>query len=229
MAWPRGTAYFAGFRYALAHGYDYVVQMDADLSHRPQDLPLLLEAVTRADLAIGSRNVSGGRVENWPLSRRVISKGGSVYARAVLGIPVKDCTGGFKCFHRRALLAINLDGITSNGFGFQVEMIYLCYRAGLRIAEAPIVFPDRTRGHSKMSYKIFAEAAALVWRLRYRAMRGSLAVGARPSIIGVDHTPVSTTVAIADACGAPENTLTVDGIADIVHRQVPRPRIVDIA
>ena len=161
-----GTAYVDGFRYALAQGYDYMVQMDADFSHRPEDLPRLLEAAEDADLVIGSRNVPGGRVENCSFVRRFISKGGSLYARTLLSLPIKDCTGGFKCFHRSVLERIDLGGMRSNGYGFQVEISFLAHRAGFRIAEVPIVFPDRTAGQSKMSKSIFLEAASLVWKLR---------------------------------------------------------------
>lgn len=163
-----GTAYVAGFEYALSRDYDHVLQMDADFSHRPQDLPQLLEAIDTADLVIGSRNIPGGRVENWSLLRRFISKGGSFYARNILKMPIGDCTGGFKCWRREALEALNLAGVGSNGYGFQVEMNYLSHRAGLRIVEVPIVFPDRTAGRSKMSSKIVLEAALLVWKLRFR-------------------------------------------------------------
>ncbi len=163
------TAYIAGFRYALAQGYDRIVQMDADFSHRPEDLPRLLALSTRADVVIGSRNIPGGRAENWSPLRHVISKGGSLYARMLLGLPIKDCTSGFKCFRREALATIDLERVASNGYGFQVEMNYLCYRAGLRFAEAPIVFPDRTAGRSKMSGSIVSEAATVVWRLRREA------------------------------------------------------------
>ncbi len=161
-----GTAYLAGFRDALDRGYARVVEMDADFSHRPEDLPSLLHAAETADVVVGSRNVPDGRVENWSPVRHAISKGGSLYARTVLGLPIKDCTGGFKCFRREALTALDLDGVRSTGFGFQVELNYLCHRAGLRIAEVPIVFPDRTRGASKMSGRIAAEAALMVLQLR---------------------------------------------------------------
>jgi len=161
-----GTAYVAGFRYALTHQFDRIIQMDADFSHRPADLARLLAATETADVAIGSRNVPGGRAENWSLLRHAISKGGSLYARLVLGLPIKDCTSGFKCFRREALEAIDLDRVVSNGYGFQVEMNYLCYRQGLRLAEVPIVFPDRAVGVSKMSGDIVREAALRVWRLR---------------------------------------------------------------
>ena len=161
-----GTAYLAGFKYALSRNYDYVVQMDADFSHRPQDLPRLLRTVASADLVIGSRNIPGGRTENWSLLRRFVSKGGSFYARTVLNLPIRDCTSGFKCFRRKVLETVDFARLKSNGYGFQVEMNYLCHRAGFRIAEAPIVFPDRAGGRSKMSLRIFLEAAVLVWKLR---------------------------------------------------------------
>lgn len=170
-----GTAYVAGFEYALSEDYDYVIQMDADFSHRPQDVPRLLEAIRSADLAIGSRDVPGGRAENRSLLRRFISKGGSFYARTLLDLPVKDCTAGFKCFRREVLEALDLDDVKSNGYGFQVEMNHLSNRAGFRIVEVPIVFPDRTAGQSKMSWRIFLEAATLVWKLRSRAYPGTAA------------------------------------------------------
>lgn len=161
-----GSAYIAGFRYALAHGYERVVEMDADFSHRPEDLPRLLRAADGADLVIGSRNVPGGRAENWSLLRHVVSKGGSLFARTLLQLPVRDCTSGFKCFRNDILLTLDLDRVKSNGYGFQVEMNYLCHRAGFRIVEVPIVFPDRRVGHSKMSGQIVLEAARRVWQLR---------------------------------------------------------------
>jgi dolichol-phosphate mannosyltransferase len=139
--------------------------MDADFSHRPEDLPRLLEASERADLVIGSRNVRGGRAENWSLLRHLISKGGSLYARILLRLPIKDCTSGFKCFRREVLAAINLEQVRATGFGFQVELNWLAHQAGFRIAEVPIVFPDRRAGHSKMSLGITLEAAAMVARL----------------------------------------------------------------
>ena len=165
-----GTAYVAGFKYALNDDYEYVIQMDADFSHRPKDLPRLLQAAKSADLAIGSRDVAGSRSENRSLLRRFISKGGSLYARTLLDLPVRDCTSGFKCFRREVLEALDLDSVESNGYGFQVEMNHLCHRAGFRIVEVPIVFPDRTAGQSKMSRRIFLEAATLVWKLRYREL-----------------------------------------------------------
>lgn len=166
-----GTAYVEGFRVALNLGYERIVQMDADLSHRPEDLPLLLRAAETADVVIGSRGVQGGRVENWSAIRRLVSGGGSLYARTLLGLPIRDVTGGFKCFRREALEALDLTGVRSNGYGFQIEMNYLCHQGDLRISEVPIVFPDRVVGDSKMSWPIFLEAAVLVLKLRYRDVR----------------------------------------------------------
>jgi dolichol-phosphate mannosyltransferase len=161
-----GTAYIAGFKYALHNNYDYVVQMDADFSHRPQDLSRLLQTVESADLAIGSRNIPGGQIKDWSLLRRLVSKAGSFYARSILNLPIRDCTSGFKCFRREVLERIDFARVKSNGYSFQVEMSYLCHRAGFRIAEAPIIFLNRTAGRSKMSLRIIFEAAVLVWKLR---------------------------------------------------------------
>lgn len=162
-----GTAYLAGFRRGLRQGYRFICEMDADFSHEPRYLPRLLACAEReADVALGSRNVPGGRVENWPLSRRLLSRGGSLYARALLGLPVRDCTGGFKCFRNEALRQIDLDAISSSGYAFQVELNYRCHQAGLRLVELPIVFPDRVAGSSKMSRAIVLEAALVVLRLR---------------------------------------------------------------
>ena len=162
-----GSAYVAGFREGLRQGYRYLCEMDADFSHQPRYLPVLLAVAERAaDVALGSRNVPGGRVENWSWVRKLISKGGSLYARTLLGMPVRDCTGGFKCFRAGVLAQIDLDSIGSNGYAFQVEMNYRCHQAGFRIHELPIVFPDRIAGQSKMSQRIVWEAAALVLKLR---------------------------------------------------------------
>jgi dolichol-phosphate mannosyltransferase len=161
-----GTAYLAGFRFALDRAFRYVAQMDADFSHRPQDFARLLRAARGADLVLGSRYVRGGRVVGWSLLRQLISRGGSAYARTVLGLPVRDCTGGFKVFHRRVLESLDLSSVRANGYAFQVEMTCLAHRAGFRILEVPITFPDRTEGQSKMSGAIIQEAARLVWRLR---------------------------------------------------------------
>jgi dolichol-phosphate mannosyltransferase len=168
-----GTAYVAGFRYALEQGFDYVVEMDADFSHRPEDLAQLLAAAPGADVVIGSRNIPGGRAVNWSPIRTIISRGGSWYARLLLGLPIHDCTSGFKCFSRRALEVLDLDGIRSNGYAFQVEVNNACAKAGMRFAEVPIIFPDRTRGTSKMSGLIVVEAALLVLRLKFGPYIGS--------------------------------------------------------
>jgi dolichol-phosphate mannosyltransferase len=161
-----GPAYRDGFRFALNSGYSHVIEMDADGSHRPADLLCLLAAADQLDVVIGSRNVAGGRAENWSWLRHVISKGGSLYTRLLLGLPVKDCTSGFKCFNAAVLASIPLDEVSANGYGFQIEMNWLAKRLGFRIGEVPIVFPNRTRGASKMSARIVFEALLLVLRLR---------------------------------------------------------------
>jgi dolichol-phosphate mannosyltransferase len=157
------SAYVAGFRRALAEGAEYVLEMDADFSHDPADLPRLLDAARAgADVVLGSRYVEGGGVEGMPLYRRLLSRGGSAYARAVLGCPLRDLTGGFKCFRADALRAIDLDAIAATGFAFQVEATYRAVRAGLLVEEVPIVFHERRAGHSKLSPGIAAEA---LWRI----------------------------------------------------------------
>ena len=162
-----GRAYLAGFKWALDHGADYIFEMDADYSHDPNRLPAFLEAVQQADLVIGSRYTAGGGTENWPLWRKLMSKGGSLYARTVLGTGIKDLTGGFKCFRRQVLEAIDLDTIQASGYGFQIELTYRTQQAGFRIAEIPITFADRQFGHSKMNKAIFLEAMLLVLKLRF--------------------------------------------------------------
>lgn len=161
-----GRAYVAGFAWALARNYDCMVEMDADFSHRPEDLPRLIEAAAEADVVIGSRNVPGGKTLGWSRLRTFISRGGSLYARFLLGLPIKDCTSGFKCFRRSAFTHLDLDRLQSNGYAFQVEVNHACHAAGLTFAEVPITFPDRTQGESKMTPRIAFEAAALVLRLR---------------------------------------------------------------
>lgn len=162
-----GSAYIAGFKHALAKGYGAVFEMDADFSHNPVYLPRFLEAIKDADLVLGSRYVEGGGVENWALSRKLISLGGSLYARLILGVPYRDLTGGFKCFRRETLAAIDLDGVHSEGYSFQIEITYRVHKKGLRIREIPIVFADRVDGKSKMSWKIFLEAVFRVWQMRW--------------------------------------------------------------
>jgi dolichol-phosphate mannosyltransferase len=170
-----GTAYIAGFRHALAHGYDVVFEMDTDLSHDPKYIPDFLRAIDGgADIVIGSRNIPGGGVEGWGPGRHVISKGGSLYSRTILGLGVKDLTSGYKAFTRRALESIDLDAVKSNGYSFQIELTYRAIRRGMRVVEVPIVFVDRRAGQSKMSRRIFLEAVGMVWKLRLEALRGRL-------------------------------------------------------
>jgi dolichol-phosphate mannosyltransferase len=163
-----GPAYLAGFRHALDHGAAFLLEMDSDFSHDPADLARLLHAVrSGADLALGSRYIPGGAVTDWGLLRRFISEGGSTYARLVLGLHVRDLTGGFKCFRREVLEAIHFDSVRSQGYAFQVELTYRAVQAGFRVVEVPIVFRDRERGQSKMSWRIAAEAMWLVPLLRF--------------------------------------------------------------
>jgi dolichol-phosphate mannosyltransferase len=164
-----GRAYLAGFERALASGADLVLEMDADFSHDPRDLPRLIEASSEADLVLGSRYVRGGGVTDWGLLRRMLSRGGSWYARVVLGVPVRDLTGGFKCFHRRTLEGIDYRNTHADGYGFQIEITYRAIKAGFRVKEIPIVFRDRTEGTSKMSPRIAIEA---VWKVPALRMRG---------------------------------------------------------
>ena len=162
-----GPAYIAGFRSALAEGAGLVIEMDADFSHDPAYLPRLLDAAQRADLVIGSRYVEGGGVRNWGRLRRAISRGGSAYARFILGVEVKDLTGGFKCFRREVLEAIDLDAVDARGYAFQIEMTYRALQAGFEVAEVPIVFRDREAGKSKMDSSIVGEAMWRVPRMRF--------------------------------------------------------------
>jgi len=161
-----GTAYIAGFKYAIAHEYDAAFEMDADFSHDPRYLPDFLKAIENADLVIGSRYVEGGGTPNWSLLRRFISGGGNIYARFMLGLPVHDCTAGYRCYRRRVLEAIDLDTIQSQGYAFQIELVYRVRKHGFKIVETPIVFQDRRVGKSKMSRKIFLEGFIFVFRTR---------------------------------------------------------------
>lgn len=170
-----GSAYVEGFRLGLGRGYDVLFEMDTDLSHDPAYLPDFLEAIAGgADLVIGSRNVPGGGVEGWGPGRHVLSRGGSLYSRVILGLAVRDLTSGYKAFRRSALEAIDLDSVQSEGYAFQVELTYRAILRGLRVVEVPIVFVDRRVGQSKMSRRIFAEAVLMMPRLRFRAARGKL-------------------------------------------------------
>ncbi len=162
-----GRAYLAAFRWALNEGYQYILEMDADFSHDPKYLPRFLdEAIGGADLVLGSRYVTGGGTVNWGVGRQVISKGGSLYARSVLGVGIRDLTGGFKCFNRRVLESIDLNAVLSTGYGFQIELTFRTLKSGFTVKEIPIVFEDRRVGKSKMSRKIFIEALTVVWKLR---------------------------------------------------------------
>ena len=170
-----GTAYIAGFRWALERGYDLVLEMDADFSHDPLHLPQFLAAVEKSDLVLGSRYQQGRvTVVNWPIGRLLLSYFANVYARAVTGLPVWDATGGFKCFRREVLESIDFDRVRSNGYAFQIEMSFRAWKKRFRIVEIPIVFVDRTEGTSKMSKSIVREAVWMVWRLRWWALTGTI-------------------------------------------------------
>jgi dolichol-phosphate mannosyltransferase len=169
-----GPAYLAGFRRALADGAELILEIDCDFSHDPKDVPRLLEASDEADLVLGSRYVPGGSTRNWGLVRRMISRGGNLYAQLLLGLPYHDLTSGFKCYRRRVLETIALDSISSLGYAFQIETTYRTAQAGFRIVELPITFVDREVGRSKMSRRIALEAVWKVPRLRLAALRGKL-------------------------------------------------------
>ncbi len=168
-----GTAYVAGFKWALARDYQFLFEMDCDFSHDPKYLPIMLaRARAGADLVLGSRYVDGGGTVNWGPMRKIISRGGSLYARTILGIALRDVTGGFKCFRRATIEALDLDSVSAQGYGFQIEMNYRAIKQGFRVEEVPIIFVDRRVGQSKMSKKIFLEALTLVWKLRFAGAGG---------------------------------------------------------
>lgn len=170
-----GTAYLDGFRWALERGYAYVFEMDADFSHDPAHLPQFLRAIESADLVLGSRYREGRvTVVNWPMARLLLSYFANIYARVVTGLQLYDSTGGFKCFRRQVLEAIDLSKVRSNGYAFQIEMSFRAWKLGYRIVEIPIVFVDRTEGQSKMSKHIVREAVWMVWRLRWWSISGKL-------------------------------------------------------
>jgi len=169
-----GSAYVAGFRYALERDYDAVFEMDADFSHNPDSLPEFLRELENADLVVGSRYLHGVTVVNWPLKRLVLSYGANVYSRIITGIPIKDLTGGYKCFRRQVLESLDLSRVKSDGYGFQIEINYKAWRKGFRIREIPILFVDRRAGESKMNQRIVWEAAWMVWRLRILDLLGVL-------------------------------------------------------
>ncbi len=169
-----GRAYLAGFAWALQRGYGLVLEMDADFSHDPKYLPALLARAEGADLVLGSRYVPGGGTVNWGFGRKIISRCGSLYARSILGVPVRDLTGGFKCFRREVLEAVDLPSVECTGYAFQIELTYRAFRLGFRVAEVPIVFTDRRVGQSKMSRTIVLEAMRKVWSIRFsRFARGA--------------------------------------------------------
>ena len=165
-----GRAYIDGFKWALKNGYEFIMEMDGDFSHNPDDIPSFLEAAKKddADLVLGSRYVNGIRIINWPLSRLMLSKGAAHYVQTITGMPFTDPTGGFKCFRRRALETINLNAVRSNGYSFQIEMTHKLWRQGKKIVEVPIIFTERVEGHSKMSGHIVREALIMVWRLLFQ-------------------------------------------------------------
>ncbi len=169
-----GSAYIQGFKYALERGYDLIFEMDADFSHDPSYIPRFLERIQECDVVLGSRYVQGVNVINWPMSRLLLSYCANLYTRIITGLPVRDATGGFKCFRSRALKAIDLDQVRSDGYSFQIEMTFKCWKNGFAICEVPIIFYERQRGHSKMSKKIVREAVWMVWRLRLMSLLGRI-------------------------------------------------------
>ncbi len=171
-----GTAYIAGFKYALDHNYQYVVEMDADFSHDPNDVPRLIKDIRaeKADVVIGSRYCDGISIINWPLSRLILSYSANIYARTITGLPVFDTTAGFKCIHRNVIENISLDRIRSNGYAFQIELHFRAWKAGFKLKEISIIFREREEGVSKMSKKIVREAIWRVWAMKVRSIFGAL-------------------------------------------------------
>ncbi len=169
-----GTAYITGFKYALEHSFNYIFEMDADFSHDPKEILNFLNEIKNYDLVLGSRYVSGVNVVNWPMRRLILSYSANIYTKIITGPHIKDATGGYKCFRREVLEAIDLDEIKSNGYAFQIEMTFKAWKKGFKIKEIPITFVDRVKGTSKMSKKIVREAVVRVWKLRIRSMLGIL-------------------------------------------------------
>ena len=169
-----GTAYIAGFKYALKNNYDFIFEMDADFSHNPEEIPNFLNAMNNYDLVLGSRYKEGVNVVNWPMRRLMLSLFANIYTRLITGLPVHDATGGFKCFKKEVLQSINLDQVKSNGYAFQIEMTFKAWKKGFKIKEISIVFTDRLKGTSKMSRKIVREAIVMVWKLRLASIFGTL-------------------------------------------------------
>ena len=169
-----GTAYIAGFKYALENGFDLIFEMDADFSHDPNEIPKFLEEIKNSDLVLGSRYITGVNVINWPMRRLLLSWFANLYTRAITGMSVHDATGGYKCFRKEVLQSIDLDKVTSNGYAFQIEMTFKAWKKGFRVKEIPIIFVDRVKGKSKMSKKIVREAVTMVWKLRLKSIFGLL-------------------------------------------------------
>jgi len=169
-----GTAYIAGFKFALRNGYDFIFEMDADFSHNPKEIPKFLDEIKNSDVVLGSRYINGVNVINWPMRRLLLSSFANFYTRFITGMPVHDATGGYKCFRKEVLQAINLDKVTSNGYAFQIEMTFKAWKKGFKVKEIPIIFVDRVKGKSKMSRKIVREAVTMVWKLRLKSIFGML-------------------------------------------------------
>lgn len=169
-----GTAYVAGFKWALKRDYDRILEMDADLSHDPAEIPNFLEASKDADVVVGSRYLNGANVVHWPIRRLLLSYGANIYARIITGIPLNDTTSGFKCFNSKVLEAVDLDAVHSGGYSFQLEMNFRAWCKGFKVVEIPIIFVDRTLGRSKMNFSIMVEAAKVVWQLKYQHLTGKL-------------------------------------------------------
>jgi len=169
-----GTAYIAGFKFAIQYNYDLIFEMDADFSHDPNEIPIFLDEIKNADLVLGSRYKNGVNVINWPMRRLLLSWFANLYTRFITAMPVHDATGGFKCFKRKVLEAINLDQVKSNGYAFQIEMNFKAWKKGFKLKEIPIIFVDRMKGQSKMSRKIVREAVTMVWKLRIKSILGLL-------------------------------------------------------
>ena len=169
-----GTAYIAGFKYALQNNFQIIFEMDADFSHDPKEIPRFLDEIKNSDVVLGSRYINGVNVINWPLRRLLLSSFANLYTRIITGLPVYDATGGYKCFNRKVLEAIDLDRVKSNGYAFQIEMTFKAWKKGFKVKEIPIIFVDRVKGKSKMSKKIVREAVTMVWKLRLQHMFGKL-------------------------------------------------------
>lgn len=169
-----GTAYVAGFKYALERDYERIIEMDADLSHDPAEIPNFIEASKKADVVVGSRYLNGANVVHWPIRRLILSYSANIYSRIITGVPLHDTTSGFKCFRREVLEAVDLDAVHSGGYSFQLEMNFRAYCKGFKLSEIPIIFTDRTLGRSKMNFSIMLEAAKVVWQLKYQHLTGKL-------------------------------------------------------